>query len=85
MADKYDVTAEESINRANERVKASTVSVFRKTTSGYKGYIPVQHGGQNRKSEVTHRPPAEVTADEAEVFNKNFKEEKYTNPHYLFM
>lgn len=40
MADKYDVTAEESINRANERVKASTVSVFRETTSGYAAVIP---------------------------------------------
>lgn len=35
MADKYDVTAEDSINRANERVKVSTEDSFRNTVSGY--------------------------------------------------
>ena len=40
MADKYDVTAEESVERANERVKASTLSVFRETTNGYAAVIP---------------------------------------------
>ena len=40
MADKYDDTAEESIERANERVKNSTVSVFKETTSGYAAVIP---------------------------------------------
>ena len=40
MADKYDVSAEESIERANERVKNSTVSVFKETTSGYAAVIP---------------------------------------------
>lgn len=43
MADKYDVTAEESIERANECVKNSTVvSVFRGTTTGYQTVIPEQ-------------------------------------------
>ena len=40
MADKYDVSAEESVERANERVKNSTVSVFRETTEGYAAVIP---------------------------------------------
>ena len=40
MADKYDVSAEESIERANERVKNSTVSVFRETANGYAAVIP---------------------------------------------
>ena len=40
MADKYDVSAEDSIERANERVKNSTVSVFRETTDGYASVIP---------------------------------------------
>ena len=40
MADKYDVSAQESIERANERVKNSTVSVFKETTSGYAAVIP---------------------------------------------
>lgn len=39
MADKYDVTVDESIERANERVKNSTVSAFRETTKGYQAVI----------------------------------------------
>ena len=40
LADKYDVSAEESINRANERVKNSTVKAFEDTTDGYMGVYP---------------------------------------------
>lgn len=40
LADKYDVTAEESIERANERVRNSTVSAFKETTRGYEAVIP---------------------------------------------
>lgn len=35
LADKYDVTAEESIDRVNERVKHSTEQVFAQTVKGY--------------------------------------------------
>ena len=35
LADKYDVSAEESIGRANERVKNSTIAAFNDTTHGY--------------------------------------------------
>jgi DNA-directed RNA polymerase subunit RPC12/RpoP len=35
LADKYDVTAEQSINRANERVKNSVEEIFRNTVKGY--------------------------------------------------
>ncbi len=35
LADKYDVTAEESTERANKRIKSSTESEFRKTVTGY--------------------------------------------------
>ena len=35
MADKYDVTAEDSIGRANERVKRSTEESFAETVEGY--------------------------------------------------
>ena len=35
FADKYDVSAEECVSRANERAKESTVSVFRNTVNGY--------------------------------------------------
>lgn len=40
LADKYDVTAEQSINRANDRVKRSTEDVFKSTTSGYTSVTP---------------------------------------------
>lgn len=37
LADKYDVDAETSITRANQRIKASTEDAFRRTTSSYQG------------------------------------------------
>lgn len=40
LADKYDVTAEESIEHANERVRKSTESVFASTAKGYLGVVP---------------------------------------------
>ncbi len=40
FADKYDVSAEESIVRANERIKQSTVDALRSTVSGYNSVIP---------------------------------------------
>lgn len=40
LADKYDVTAEESIDRANQRVENSTVSAFSDTTKAYTAVIP---------------------------------------------
>ncbi|MBR6514634.1 MAG: hypothetical protein IKT46_07365 [Clostridia bacterium] len=35
LADKYDVTAEQSIDRANQRIKQSTEDAFRSTVNGY--------------------------------------------------
>ena len=40
LADKYDVSAEESIERANERVKNSTIEAFNDTTNHYTAVIP---------------------------------------------
>ena len=53
LADKYDVSAEESIDRANQRVKRSTEESFAGTVQGYATVIPenssVQfHGGKAR-------------------------------------
>ncbi len=50
FADKYDVTAEESVNRANERVKRSTEEVFASTVQGYSSVVTENssiqlHGG----------------------------------------
>lgn len=40
LADKYDVTAEQSVTRANSRVKESTQQAFRNTVSGYSTLTP---------------------------------------------
>lgn len=40
LADKYDVDANESMPRANERIKNSTVAAFRSTTQGYSSCTP---------------------------------------------
>ena len=41
LADKYDVDAEASIDRANERIKKSTEEAFASTVQGYTSVIPV--------------------------------------------
>lgn len=41
LADKYDVDAEHSILRANERIKKSTEEAFANTVQGYSTVIPV--------------------------------------------
>ncbi|MDD6402409.1 MAG: hypothetical protein PUG10_12490 [Lachnospiraceae bacterium] len=40
MADKYDVSAEDSIDRANKRIKHSTEMEFAKTATGYASLVP---------------------------------------------
>ena len=40
LADKYDVSAEENIARANERIKKSTEDVFASTVTGYNTVVP---------------------------------------------
>ena len=49
LADRYDVTAEKSRERANARVKTSTSDAFRETVSGYSSVTP--EGGSVRLSE----------------------------------
>ena len=41
LADRYDVDAEQSIARANERIKQSTADAFATTTQGYSTIVPV--------------------------------------------
>ncbi len=40
LADKYDVSAEASVERANQRVRKSTEDAFRRTVRGYATVIP---------------------------------------------
>jgi len=44
LADKYDVDSEQSIARANERIKKSTENAFASTVKGYDSVIPVTSG-----------------------------------------
>ena len=44
LADKYDVDAEESIERANERIKKSTETAFASTVEGYATVTPESTG-----------------------------------------
>ena len=46
LADKYDVTAEQSIDRANQRVRTSTEQVFADTITGFTSVTP--EGGNIR-------------------------------------
>ena len=41
LADKYDVDAEASVSRANERIKSSTEDAFASTVQGYTSVVPV--------------------------------------------
>ena len=41
LADKYDVTADDSKPRANDRIRTSTEEAFAATTAGYTSVIPV--------------------------------------------
>ncbi len=44
LADKYDVDADESIGRANERIRKSTEDAFASTVEGYTNVIPESTG-----------------------------------------
>ena len=46
LADRYDVDGEQSIQRANERIKRSTADAFAATAQGYSTIIPVSTGIQ---------------------------------------
>ena len=42
LADRYDVTAEDSVDRANERVRNSAFGAFAQSASGYSAVTPAQ-------------------------------------------
>ncbi len=54
FADKYDVDADSSMPRANERVKTSAENAFRSTVTGYTTVIPEYSSVQLRSSEVRY-------------------------------
>ncbi len=72
LADKYDVDAQQSIERANERVKKSTQDSFAKTVQGYISVIPESTSIrlQNGKAHYALYP--------VWILNTTWKNTKYT-------
>lgn len=72
LADKYDVTAEQSVVHANERIKKSTEEAFAKTVSGYNTVTPEStninlYGGRTRYALLP-----------VWILNTTWKDKKYT-------
>ena len=72
MADRYDVDAEQSISRANERIKKSTADAFASTATGYSTLIPVSTGIQLQNSR------AQYALYPVWLLNTTWRGEKYT-------
>lgn len=72
LADKYDVTAQESIERANERIKRSTEQTFASTVEGY-STVTAEHSAvnlQNGKAKYALYP--------VWLLNTTYKGQKFT-------
>lgn len=72
LADKYDVTAEQSIERANQRIKNSTEQAFRSTVQGYTT-VMTEHSNirlNNGKAKYALYP--------VWILNTTYKDKKYT-------
>ena len=54
LADKFDFCEKHCIERANERIRASTEAAFRKTVTGYASVIPEYRGVYLKKSVVKY-------------------------------
>lgn len=72
LADKYDVSAEDSVSRANDRVRESTRDAFAATVHGYATLTPQESSIQlhNGKSSYALYP--------VWLLNTTYKGEKYT-------
>ena len=72
FADKYDVNAEQSVGRANERIKNSTVDAFRDTVKGYETVTP------EYTSVRLHNGSTKYAFYPVWLMNTTYKGEKYT-------
>ena len=72
LADKYDVTSEQSIQRANQRIRTSTEQAFTATVLGYNTVLPVSSNIQlqNGSSKYALYP--------VWLLNTNWNGKKYT-------
>ena len=72
LADKYDVDAEQSIERANERIRRSTEEVFASTVQGYTTVVP------ETSSIRLHNGKAKYALYPVWLLNTTWNGEKYT-------
>ena len=72
MADRYDVTAEQSKERINQRVRTSTDEVMRSTMNGYVSLVPEQQNIRYASS------TAHYALYPVWVLNTTWKDQKYT-------
>ena len=72
LADKYDVDADASIDRANERIKKSTEDAFRSTVQGYTSVIP-----ENTNVQL-HNGKAKYALYPVWILNTTWNGQKYT-------
>lgn len=72
LADKYDVDAEQSINRANERIKKSTEDAFASTVQGYTSVMP------EASSVRLHNGRAKYALYPVWLLNTTWNGQKYT-------
>jgi len=72
LADKYDVTAEESVDRANERVRHTTEAAFASTVKGFDTVTPVNTNIQ------LHNGKAKYALYPVWLLNTSWKGKKYT-------
>lgn len=72
LADKYDVTADESVDRANERIKRSTEETFASTVKGYTS-VEAESSTVN-----LHNGKAKYALYPVWILNTTWKNEKYT-------
>ena len=54
LADRYDVDSEQSIERANQRIKSSTEEAFASTVQGYSSVIPVNSNIQLQNGQTRY-------------------------------
>jgi len=72
LADKYDVTAEQSIERANARIKKSTEDSFAKTVTGFATVVP-----ESSSVRLSHGK-AKYALYPVWLLNTTWKDTKYT-------
>ena len=72
FADKYDVSAEDSVGRANERIKTSTEDAFRNTVQGYATVVP------EYSSVRLHNGKTKYAFYPVWLMNTTYKDKKYT-------